>query len=362
MHIFDRRLLPRAGYKVPVFGLGCSQLDGLYHAMSDDDAQALVDAAWNGGVRMFDSAPLYGHGLSEQRLGTALRGRRRADFVLSTKVGRLLVPDDRVRPGDGGWAAPLPFRPEYNYTYEGVMRSFEASLARLDVDRIDVVYVHDIGAATHGGQAASYWEQLTRAGGFRALDELRRQRIVEAVGLGVNECQAALDGMREFDLDCTMLAGRYTLLEQAALSPFLEECMRRDHRVVAAAPFNSGVLAGGEHFDYDHAPPSVKARVRALNDAARDFGVTLPAAALQFPLAHPAIVACVVGAHRAGEIEQAIGWFGQPIAPAFWHALRERGLVDAASSLPDGGLEVRSDPPQHPRNPSLAAGLPSTTS
>jgi len=335
MRIIDRRPLPRAELALPAFGLGCAQLGGLFKAISDEQAGAIVDAAWKRGVRHFDTAPYYGYGLSERRLGAALRRRRRDDFVLSSKAGRLLWPDASVRPGDNGFAQPLPYRPVYDYTYGGVMRSFDDSLQRLGVERIDILYIHDIGRVTHGDNHAVYWDQLTKGGGFRALDELRRRRSVKAVGVGVNEWQAALDCLREFDLDCTMLAGRYTLLEQASLSPFLDECVKREHRVVVAGPYNSGVLAGGEHFNYGRAPTDVIERVRLLDAVCREFGVPLPAAALQFPLAHPAVISCVAGSHDETEVAQNIAWLEQPIPRALWTALRERGLVDARAPLPE---------------------------
>ncbi|MFL6662930.1 MAG: aldo/keto reductase [Rhizobacter sp.] len=342
--VLERRALPRAGLSLPVFGLGCAQLGGLYRAMSDDDASALVDAAWSHGVRLFDTAPYYGFGQSEHRLGRALRRRGGDDFVLSTKVGRLLRPDASVRRGDGGWADALPFRPAYDYTHDGVMRSFEDSLQRLGLAHVDLLYVHDIGRHTHGEQHAAYWQQLTRGGGLRALDSLRREKAVSAIGLGVNEWQAAHACMQELDLDCTMLAGRYTLLEQASLSPFLDDCAARGTAVVVAGPFNSGVLAGGDTFDYASAPPEVVERVRQLRAVCREFDAPLPAAALQFPLAHPAVVSCVAGAHDRAQLQQNIAWFEQPLPAELWQALRERGLVDERAPLPCDGLLHQGTP------------------
>ncbi|MEP6876101.1 MAG: aldo/keto reductase [Burkholderiales bacterium] len=334
MKITDKRTLPRGGLSVPMFGLGGAQLGGLYRAMSDGAASALVDAAWNLGVRHFDTAPYYGYTRSERRLGAALGPRPRDEFILSTKVGRLFRPDASVRPDDDGWTDPLPFRPRYDYSHDGVMRSIDDSLQRLGIAQVDLLYVHDIGTVTHGERHDVHWNQLTRGGGFRALEALRRSGVTRAVGLGVNEWQVAHASMREFDLDCTMLAGRYTLLEQAALSPLLDECLARGNAIVAAGPFNSGVLAGGSSFNYAAAPPHVIERVRALETVCREFDVSLPAAALQFPLAHPAVVSCVAGAHDEAELAQNIGWFESPIPPAFWNALHQRGLIDGRAPLP----------------------------
>jgi D-threo-aldose 1-dehydrogenase len=335
MKITDRRRVPRAELSVPVFGLGCSQLGGLYQPLSEGRAAEVVRAAWDAGVRYFDTAPFYGYTLSELRLGAALRERPRGEFVLSTKAGRLMLPDASVRPGDDGWAAPLPFRPHPDYSYGGILMSFDDSLKRLGVERVDILYVHDIGRVTHGEQHLHYWHQLTQGGGFRALEELRREGRVRAVGLGVNEWQAVHDAMQEFDLDISMLAGRYTLLEQAS-APLLESCVKRRHAIVVAAPFNSGVLAGGNTFDYGAVPPKVMQRVQALRAVCKEFEVPLPAAALQFPLAHPAVVSCFAGAHDAAQLRQNIAWLEMPLPDAFWETLRQRGLVDERAPLPFG--------------------------
>ncbi|MBX3604875.1 MAG: aldo/keto reductase [Piscinibacter sp.] len=336
MKITDRRPLPRAQLTLPVFGLGCAQVGGLFQPMSDAEAAALFEAAWARGLRLFDTAPYYGYTRSERRTGAALASRPRAEFLLSTKVGRLMRPDAGVRPGDDGWADPLPFRPHYDYSHDGVLRSFEDSLQRLGLARIDLLHVHDIGRRTHGERHAWHWDQLTRGGGLRALERLRREGLVAAVGFGVNEWQVAQAGLEVFDLDCVMLAGRYTLLEQGALSPFLDDCLRRGTAVIAAGPFNSGVLAGAASFDYAPVPADVVRRVQALQAVCAEFDVALPAAALQFPLAHPAVVSCVAGAHSPQQLAQNATWFEAAIPPPFWHALQARGLVDPRAPLPPG--------------------------
>jgi D-threo-aldose 1-dehydrogenase len=173
MHASDLRTLPRGGLALSSLGLGCAQLGGLYQAMSDGESCAIVDAAWNLGIRYFDTAPYYGYTLSERRLGAALRGRNRSSYAISTKVGRLMQPDANVQPGENGWAQPLPFRPHFDYSYDAIKRSHEDSLQRLGLDRVDILYVHDIGRVTHGPLHQHYWEQLTQGGGFRALTQLR---------------------------------------------------------------------------------------------------------------------------------------------------------------------------------------------
>jgi D-threo-aldose 1-dehydrogenase len=332
--IADRRSLPRGGLALPVFGLGCAQAGSLYRPMDDAEAAALFEGAWEYGVRLFDTAPFYGYTRSERRVGAALGKRDRDQFVLSTKVGRLMRPDPTVRPGDNGWADPLPFRPEFDYTRDGVLRSFDESLERLGLSRIDILYVHDIGPFTHGDRHAPYWQQLTHGGGFRALEELREGGTVSAIGLGVNEWQIAHTSMQELDLDCTMLAGRYTLLEQESLSPFLDECVRRGNAIIVAGPFNSGILAGGDTFNYARAPSQVVERVRALDKVCGEFKVPLAAAALQFPLAHRAVVSCIAGAESAAQLAQNIAWFEAAIPAEVWHALGARGLIDERAPLP----------------------------
>jgi len=335
MDTTERRTLPRTGLRVPVFGLGCAQLGGLYRAMSDDDAALLIDAAWQRGVRMFDTAPYYGHTRSERRLADALAQRPRGEYVLSSKVGRLMRPAPNIGAVENGFVDPLPWRPEYDYSRDGVLRSFDDSLRRLRVSRLDIVYVHDIGPATHGPEHAAYWRQLTRGGGFRALEELRASGAAGAIGLGVNEWQVAHAAMDEIALDCTMLAGRYTLLEQGALVPFLAACARRGHAVIVAGPFNSGALAGGATFDYAPMPADVRERVLALQRLCEAHGVALATAALQFPLAHPAVVACVAGAHAPDEVAQNVARLAVRLPGAFWRALRASGLIDERAPLPD---------------------------
>ncbi|WP_175709946.1 aldo/keto reductase [Burkholderia ambifaria] len=327
--------LPRSGLVMSTLGFGCSQLGGLYKSMSTAEADALVDWAWEAGIRYFDTAPFYGYTLSERRIGQSLQTRARERYVLSTKVGRLMRPDDTVQPGDDGWAHPLPFRPHFDYTFDGIMRSYEDSQQRLGMRTIDILYVHDIGAATHGDRHAHYWEQLTRGGGFRALAELSDARAVSAIGLGVNEWEVAVDAMQEADLDVVLLAGRYTLLEQEALSPLLDRCVRNDVRIVAGGVFNSGVLVGNGKFNYADAPAEVVRKVARLADVCAGFGIPLAAAALQFPLAHPAVVSCVVGARSIEQLQKNIAWLDTPLPPELWTALQRDGLIAAAAPVPE---------------------------
>ena len=334
MKTTDSRKLPRVDLSLTAMALGCSQMGGLYRPTSAQEVEELFASAWAAGLRYFDTAPFYGYTRSEHRLGAQLAEHPRADYVVSTKVGRLMRPDASVAPGTDGWANPYPFRPHFDYSYSGVMRSFEDSQQRLGLSYIDILYVHDIGQVTHGEKHLHYWQQLTQGGGFRALDELRSSGAIKAVGLGVNEWQVVHAAMQEFDLDCTMLAGRYTLLEQSCLSPFMDECQRRGTAIVLAGVFNSGILAGSTKFNYVDAPREVVARVQALAQTCQEFDVPLQAAALQFPMAHPATVSCVVGTRTAAQLQQNMAWMAEPIPAALWQALRERGLINSAAPVP----------------------------
>ncbi|OYD74309.1 UNVERIFIED_ORG: D-threo-aldose 1-dehydrogenase [Burkholderia sp. CF145] len=335
MNANEIRVLPRSGLKLSALGLGCSQLGGLYSPMSSMDATALIDAAWAAGLRYFDTAPYYGYTLSERRVGDALVRRDRDAFTLSSKVGRLMRPDASVLPGDDGWAEPLSFRPTFDYSYDGIMRSYEDSQQRLGMPRIDIVYVHDIGSMTHGERHASYWNQLVAGGGFRALVQLRESGGVGAIGLGVNEWEVASDAMDELPIDVILLAGRYTLLEQTASVPLLDRCVREQTAIVIGGVFNSGILAGNGKFNYADAPAEVIEKVRRLTALCERLGVSLPAAALQFPFAHPSVMSCVVGARTVSQLQQNIAWLEQGVPEEFWIALRNEGLVAAAAPLPN---------------------------
>ena len=332
----DTVALPRGGLPLTRLGMGCAPIGGLYQAVSDLQARATLDAAWDLGLRYFDTAPFYGYTLSEHRLGAALRERAREQFVISTKVGRLMLPDAGVARGDDGWSTPLPFRPHFDYTYDAVLRSHEQSLQRLGMDRIDILFVHDIGRLTHGAAHDHYWQQLTRGGGFRALQQLRDEGRVRAIGLGVNEWEVVHAAMQECELDCTLLAGRYTLLEQAARTPLLDQCARHGNAIVIGGPFNSGVLVGNGKFNYADAPAEVLARVQAMAEVCREFEVPLPAAALQFPMAHPAVVSCIPGAQDVAQLTQNAAWFAHPVPPALWQALKQRGLLDEQAPVDEG--------------------------
>lgn len=332
MHPATPRSHARTGLTVTALGLGCAQMGGLYRPTRLDEAAGAFRAAWDRGIRYYDTAPFYGFTRSERRLGTLLTEEPREAYVVSTKVGRVMVPDPTVGAMEEGYADPLPFRPTFDYSHDGILRSFEASRQRLGILSPDILYVHDIGRFTHGERHAHYWEQLTTGGGFRALTRLREEGAVRAIGLGVNEWEIVAEAIEVADLDLCMLAGRYTLLEQDSL-PLMDACARRGIGIVVAGAFNSGLLAGQNKFNYADAPPALVARTQALRAACAEEGVRLEAAALQFPLLHPAALTLVTGARTAAQVEANAAWFAEPIPEGFWARLKARGLIHDAAPV-----------------------------
>ncbi|WP_294279526.1 aldo/keto reductase [uncultured Sphingomonas sp.] len=338
---FPRRRVGKTDCTLPELGFGAAAMGNLYAAMDDAQAEATLDAALAAGFRYFDTAPHYGRGLSERRLGDALRGRQ--DVIVSTKVGRLMEPDatiidDRER---DGFHTAMPFRPRYDYTHDGILRSHEHSLQRLGLARVDLLFIHDIGRVTHGEADAKYREQLTTGGGFKALERLRDEGTIAGFGLGVNEVEVCLDLMEEARFDVILLAGRYTLLEQGALDGFFPACAAADTAIVIGGPYNSGILATGSEaaarYNYAPAPETVLGKVRALEAVAARHGVTLPAAALAFVLAHPQIASVIPGIADPRQVSDTMRLYAEPIPAAFWAELRGQGLVRPDAPLPGEG-------------------------
>jgi D-threo-aldose 1-dehydrogenase len=312
------------GLSLTEVGLGGAQLGNLHRAVDEATARASFEAAWAGGVRYFDTAPHYGLGLSERRLGACLAGRPRAEYVLSTKVGRLLV----ARPGgagardDQGFDVPAAYRRVWDFSRDGVLRSLEASLERLGLDHVDLVYVHD---------PDDHWDEACR-GAFPALSELRAQGVIGGFGAGMNQSRLLTDLVRDFDPDAVMVAGRYTLLEQPAARDLLPAAADRGVGVAVAGVFNSGLLAvprpGREAlYNYAPAPPELLDRAHRLADVCEAHGVTLPAAAVAFPLRHPAVRSVVLGAATAEQVRQNLDRYRTPVPASLWSDLADQGLL-----------------------------------
>ena len=339
--IARREFTSRSGRRLSftALGFGTAPLGNLYKAIDNAQALQTLQEAWALGVRYFDTAPLYGLGIGETRLGAFLRERPRDEFVLSTKVGRLLqrcAPD--AREGIGKFFDVPSRRVVYDYSYDGVMRSLDASFERLGLDRVDVLLCHDIDIFTHGSAEAS--AQRTKeflAGGVRALSDLRSQGVVSAIGIGVNEWQVSETVARNSDVDLFLLAGRYTLLEQDSLESFLPLCQRRKMGVIIGGPFNSGILATGPKpgafYNYEPAPSHVLQRVAAIEQVCKAHGVALRDAALQFPLLHPAIVCVIPGGISPAEVRENAAGLARPIPPALWRQLVTDGLLRADAPI-----------------------------
>lgn len=318
----------RTGLSLSTFGFGGTPLGTLDRTEGAGEALALVDAAFASGIEYFDVAPFYGSGLAEHRMGTAMIGRPREDYLLSTKVGRLLRPGrtEGARPG-------LPFAPEFDYSYDGVMRSAEDSRARLGMERIDILYVHDVSPRWAGDQIEARFREVMD-GGYRALVELREAGVIKAFGVGINDAAWCVRFAEAGDFDLFMLAGRYTLLDHSAQEAMLPLCQERGIGVVVAAPFNSGILATGARpgatFFYTEAPADLMARTARIEAVCAAHGVPLPAAALQFPLRHQAVLSVVAGSRTPDELAANVAHVTRPIAADFWAELAHEGLIPSA--------------------------------
>ncbi|WP_210527379.1 aldo/keto reductase [Rubellimicrobium arenae] len=319
----------KSGLTFTELGLGTAPLANLYRAIPDEDARAVMETAWAGGVRHFDTAPLYGPGLAETRLNPFLRGKPREEFVLASKVGRWLRPTTYdQREGHGRWFEVPSRTGVYDYSYDGVRRSVEFSLERLGVDRIDILHAHDLDVWTHGSQEAlDGWLDQFISGGHRALHEMRAQGMIRAIGLGVNDWRIAQWLAERADLDVILLAGRYTLLEQEAAASFLPLCVQKGIGVIIGGPYNSGVLAGQEHYDYDRVPPEVADRARRLRAVCDSHGVRLVHAAFRYPLRHPAVLSVIPGSQTVEEMEDNLQAARATLPEALWSDLASQGLI-----------------------------------
>lgn len=340
MQLTDRRPIGRTGIEVTVMGFGGAPLGNLYAAIPDEEARGALSAAWEAGVRYFDTAPLYGYGLSEHRFGEILRGQKRDDFVLSTKVGRVLRPQRQPAASDDKFVNAGPFEPIYDYTKDGARQSIEQSLHRLGMSRVDVVFIHDIDVYTHGAHEQPEIFRQAMSGAYHGLRAMKEEGTIGAIGLGVNEwevCEAALD---IGDFDCFLLAGRYTLLEQGSLASFLPKCTERGASIILGGPYNSGILVTGAvkgaTYNYAAAPQEILDRVARIQTVCQAHDVPMPAAALQFPLAHPAVASVIPGGRTASEVTQNVAWMTTPIPAALWTDLRSEGLLHPDAPVPAG--------------------------
>jgi D-threo-aldose 1-dehydrogenase len=342
MTTLKRRKVGRTKLEVTELGLGGAPLGGFRATIPDSEGAALVDAGYADGIRYFDTSPFYGYGRSELRMGAALRDKPRDSYVLSTKVGRILHVRKR------GEALPKDFRenglpgfvPQFDYTYDGVMRSLEHSHLRLGIDRIDIALIHDVDFWTIKDRAILDERFKTvMDGGFRALDELRKAGVISAIGVGINESDTSTRFIKAGDFDCMLLAGRYTLLEQGALKEFLPECVKRSVSVILGGPYNSGILTGnvkpGATHDYAAAPAALIEKAQKIEAVCQRHGVALGAAAMQFALFHPAFCSVIPGALSTAEVQQNVAHMSAKIPVELWSELKREKLIDPASPTPN---------------------------
>jgi D-threo-aldose 1-dehydrogenase len=331
------RPLGRTGLSVSILGFGCAPLGDLYELLDDDVALKAIMTAVQAGVTLFDVAPLYGRGLAEHRLGTILKRLPRDSFVLSTKVGRRLMPapggPTTITRARGG----LSFDVLFDYSYDGTMRAFEQSLHRLALPSVDIALIHDVDVWTHGDAIEDRFKEAMN-GAYRALDELRRARVVKAIGIGVNESAMCVRFGNAGDIDAVLLAGRYSLLEQPALADFLPLALKKGIGVMLGGVFNSGILATGAvegaKYNYRPAPPEILDRVRRIEKVCAPHGVALPVAAMQFALGHPAVSSLVIGAVAPAEVTRNVAALAAHVPASLWADLKSEDLLDASAPVP----------------------------
>ncbi len=335
------RSLGRTGLELTQMGMGSAPLGNLWESIPEERAQAALAAAYDGGIRYFDTAPWYGNTLSEHRVGHFLRQRPRNSFRISTKVGRVYRrPADPDQVDPGLWAAGLPFELRFDYSYDGVMRSYEDSLQRLGLARVDLLVIHDIDPGYHGDAAGveRCFVELEDGGGLRALEELKRAGEIKGFGAGINEGPMMLQFLDRIDLDFFLVAMPYTLLDQAPLDDSLPRCLERGVGIIIGSPYASGILVTGpvEGARYNYAPatPEILEKTRRIEAVCARHGVPLAAAALQFPLGHPAVASIIPGAVSPEEVAQNLAYFRTPIAAELWAELKFEGLLRADAPVP----------------------------
>jgi D-threo-aldose 1-dehydrogenase len=316
----QKQELGHTGVHVTRLGLGTAAMPGLYTGVDPEAALEAVRETFRQGLNFIDTAPMYGHGRSEEILGEALAGLPRDSYVLSTKVGRVLIPEDPANLADSQWKNVSPYRWEFDFRRDAILRSFESSLERMKVDRIDVLLIHD---------PDDHWETAIREA-YPAVRELREQGVVKAIGAGMNQWQMLQRFAEEGDFDCFLLAGRYTLIDQTALAEFLPVCERKGISIIIGGPYNSGILAGGDTFNYVPAPPELMQQVRQIGEVCARHGVDRRAAALQFGFGHTTVASVIPGARTPQELAENVRLMETPIPADLWEELRFHGL------LPDG--------------------------
>jgi D-threo-aldose 1-dehydrogenase len=337
MNPLSTRKLGKTGMDVSILGFGGVPIGDFWTKLTDETALATVRRATEAGLSLYDTSPLYGHGLSEHRMGQVLRQRPRNSLVLSTKVGRILEPMDEAKINRGWFAGGLNFEAHYDYSYDGTMRSLEHSLHRLGMNRVDVLLIHDIDVWTHGSDYPMRLKEVM-SGCYPALEKLRSTGVVQAIGIGVNEIAPAVHFARETDIDCILLAGRYTLLEHAALDELLPLCSMKNIGIMLGGPYNSGILATGAvpgaTYNYKPAPQDVMDRVAKIEAVCKRHSVPIAAAALQFPLGHTSVSSIIPGAAKPEEVDRNMALMTASIPLGLWDELKHEGLMPTLAPVP----------------------------
>ncbi|MFM8745186.1 MAG: aldo/keto reductase [Aestuariivirga sp.] len=338
MPAINIRKFGRVGFDITDMGFGAAPIGNFLRPIPEQEAAAMIDRAWDAGMRYFDTAPYYGNGLSELRLGHYLRWKPRRDYVISSKVGRVLTAARREDIDFKPWVDGAAFKSRFDYSYDGTMRSFEDSLQRLGLEHIDILFIHDADVFTHGPEMQKVYFRQAMDGCYRALVKLREQGLVKAIGVGVNNWEVMLDFMKAGDFDTLLVAGRYTLLEQEPLDELLPLCERRGTALVIGGGFNGGILATGAvtgaKWNYAPAPAPVMEKVRKIEAVCKRHHVPLAAAALQFLLAHPAVASHVPGTRTVEQMNQNLALVAHPIPKAFWQELKSEGLLRQDAPVP----------------------------
>jgi D-threo-aldose 1-dehydrogenase len=341
MNAINIRKFGRVGFDITDMGFGAAPIGNFLRPIPEEEAGAMVERAWDAGMRYFDTAPYYGHGLSELRLGHYLRWKPRDEFVVSSKVGRVLTAAPRETIDFKPWVNGAPFESRFDYSYDGTMRSFEDTLQRLGLGTIDILFIHDADVFTHGGEMQKVYFKQAMDGCYRALVKLREQGLVRAIGVGVNNWEVMQDFMKAGDFDTLLMAGRYTLLEQETLDELLPLCERRGTAVVIGGGFNGGILATGAvpgaKWNYAPAPEHLMQKVRQIEAVCARHKVPLPAAALQFLMAHPTVVSHVPGTRNVAQLNQNIALMEHPVPAELWADLKRAGLLREDAPVPPSG-------------------------
>ncbi len=342
MKVSSNRRIADTSLTLPVFGFGSAHLGELYAKVDEAVSQATLSGAWDAGVRYYDTAPWYGRGLSEHRIGGFLRAQPRDDFKITTKVGRTLKrPADPKSFDRGPWVGGLNFEVHFDYSYAGIMRSYEQALQRLALDTVDALVIHDLDPAFHDPETLAAHENDLISTGMKALEELKAAGEIQAVGMGINQKESLADLAQKVDLDFALVAMPYTLIDQDSLHAGMADCLKKGVSVIIGAPFASGILAtgsgGDSKYNYGAASDAVQAKVGKIEAVCAAHDVSLQAAALQFPLAHPAVTSIIPGAARREEIEQNVASLEASVPAAFWSDLKSEGLVHPDAPTPDQG-------------------------